>query len=124
MDWVTFFLEKHSTIDQFKHLGTMMLPYTGFPQFNKPFNVVIQWSSAEVKELGVEIVLVFAVTPSNASASQSIPFAEALICIQNFVWFHHCARYRCNTEAVIEYMEIYLEVFHHHKVVFSRFHTS
>jgi len=77
-----------------------------------------------MKALGCVIVPVFAVTLLNPSASQRIPFTEALLCVKNLVYFHLMAQYQYHTEATIEYMENYLEGLHRHKDVFSRFRAS
>jgi hypothetical protein len=77
-----------------------------------------------VKALGRVIVPVFEATRLNPSASERIPFTEALLCVKNLVYFHVMAQYRYHTEATIEYMENYLEEFHCHKDVFSRFRAS
>jgi hypothetical protein len=36
MDWVIFFLGKHSRIEKFNHLWAMMPTYPGLTRFNKP----------------------------------------------------------------------------------------
>jgi len=77
-----------------------------------------------MKALRCEIVPVFAATLSNPSASQRIPFTEALFCIKNLVYFHFMAQCRYITEATIEYIENYLEEFHCNNDVDSRFRTS
>jgi len=124
MDWVTSFLEQHSRIDRLNQLWAMMPPYPGFAQFNKPYSQVTQWSGKEMKAHGRVIVPVFAATLLNPSASQKIPFTEALLCVKNLVYFHFMAQNRYHTEATIKYMENYLEEFHSHKDVFSQFHAS
>jgi hypothetical protein len=115
MDWVMSFLEQHSTMDKFSQLWAMMPPYPGFARFNKPYSQVTPWSGKERKALTRVIVPVFAVTLLNTSASQRIPFTEALLYVKNLVYFHRMAQYRYHTEATIEYMENYLEEFHCHK---------
>ena len=40
------------------------------------------------------------------------------------MYFHLVAQYRYHTEATIEYIENYLEEFHHHRNVLSRIGTS
>jgi len=77
-----------------------------------------------MKALGRVIVQVFAATLLNPSASQRIPFTEALLCVKNFVYFHLMAQYWYHTEATMKYMENCLEEFHRHKDVFSRFCAS
>jgi len=77
-----------------------------------------------MKALGHVIVPVFAVTLLYPLASQRIPFTEALLSVKNLVYFHLLAQYRYHTEAMIEYMEIYLEEFHCPKDVISQFRTS
>jgi len=77
-----------------------------------------------MKALGRVIVRVFAATLLNPSESQRIPFTDALLCVKNSVNFHLMAQYRYHTEATIKYMENYLEEFHRHKDVFSRFRAS
>jgi len=77
-----------------------------------------------MKALGHVIGPVFAVTLLNPSASQRIPFTQALLLVKNIVYFHLMAWYRYHTEATITYMENYLEEFHCHKDVFSRCHAS
>jgi hypothetical protein len=124
MNWVTSFLEQHYRIDKFTQLWAMMPPYPGSAQFNKPYSQVTQWSGKEMKALGCVIVSVFAATLLNPSASQRIPFTEALLCVKNLVYFHLIAQYQYHTEATIEYMENYLEEFHRQKDVFSRFCAS
>ena len=104
MDWVTSFLEQHSRIDKFNHLWPMMPPYPGFTRFDKAYSLVTQWSGKEMKALGRVIVPVLAATLLNPSASQKIPFTEALLCVKNLVYFHLMAQYRDYTEATIEYM--------------------
>jgi len=124
LDWVTSFLEQHPRIDKFKQLWAMMPPYPGFARFNKPYRQATQWSGKEMKALGHVIVPVFMATLLNPLASQTISFTDALLCIQNLVCFHLMAQYRYHTEATIKYMENYLEEFHWHKDVLSRFHAS
>jgi len=77
-----------------------------------------------MKALRGVIVSVFAATLLNLSASQRIPFTEALLCVKNLVYFHLMTQYQYHTEATMEYMEKYLEEIHHHKDVFSRFCAS
>jgi len=77
-----------------------------------------------MKALGRMIVQDLVVTLFHCLASQRIDFAEALLCIQNLVYFHIMAQYWYHAVAVIEYMENYLEELHHHKDVFSPFHAS
>ena len=121
MDWVTSFLEQHSMINKFNQLWAMMPSYPGFARFNKPYSQVTQWSGKEMKALGRVIVPVFAATHFNPSASQRIPFTEALLCVNNLLNCHLMAQYRYHSEAMIEYMENHQEEFHRHKDVFSRF---
>jgi len=87
----------------------MKPPYPGFARFNTPYSQVTQWSGKEINALGQMIVPVFAVTLLYPLASQRIPFTEALLCVKNFVYFHHMAQYEYHTEAMTEYMENYLE---------------
>ena len=124
IDWVTSFLEQHSSIDKFNQLWSMMPPYPGFARFNKPYSQVTQWTGKEMKALGRVIFPVFVATLLNPLASQRIPFTEALLCIKNLVYFNLMAQYRYHTEATIEYMDNYLKEFHRHKNVFSRFRSS
>jgi len=124
IDWGTSFLEQHSRIDKFNQLWAMMPPHPGIARFNKPYSQVTQWSGKEMNTLGRVIVPVFAATLLNTSASQRIPFTEALLCVKNLVYFHLMAQYQYHTEATIEYMENYLEEFHCHKDVFCRFRAS
>jgi hypothetical protein len=109
IDWVTSFLEQHSRICKFNQLWAMMPPYSGFARFNKPYSKVRQWSGKEMKALGHLIVPVFTATLLNPSASHRIPLTEALLCIMNLVYFHLMAHYQYHTEAMIEYMQNYLE---------------
>jgi len=88
MDWVTSFLKQHSRIDKFKYLWVMMPSYPGFARFNKRYSQVMQCSWKETEGLGHVIVPDFPVTLWNRSASQWIPFTEALLCVKNFVYFH------------------------------------
>lgn len=67
---------------------------------------------------------VFLVTLSNPSASQRIPFTQALLCIKNLQEFHVIEQIQYHTEADIEYMENYLKECHHRKQVFSQFHVT
>jgi len=101
-----------------------MLPYPGFARFNKPYSQVTQWSGKEMKALRRVIVPVLTATLLNPSASQRIPFTEALLCVKNFVYFNLMAQYRYHTEATIEYMGNYLKELHRHKDVFSWFQAS
>jgi len=123
-DWVTSFLEQHSRIDRLNQLWAMMPPYPGFARINKPYSPVTQWTGKEMNALWRVVVPVLAVTLLNPSASERIPFTEAVLCVNNLVYFHLTAQYRYHTEATIEYMENYLEEFHHQKDVFSRFCVS
>jgi hypothetical protein len=102
----------------------MMPPYLGFTRFNKPYSQVMQWSVKEMKGLGCVIVPVFATTLLNTLASQTIPFTAALLCVKNLVYFHLIAQYRYHTEAMIEYMENYLEQFLRHNDDLSRYWAS
>jgi len=77
MDWVMFFLEQHSRIGKFNTLWAMITPFPGFPRFNKPYSQVLQQSVTKMKELGRMIIPVFAVTLSNSSVGQRIPFTDA-----------------------------------------------
>jgi hypothetical protein len=124
VDLVTSFLDQHSRIDRFNHLWAMVPLYPGLAGFNKPYSQVTKWSGEEMKALGGVIVPVFAATHSNSSANHRIPFTEALLCIMHLVDFHLIAQYRYHTQATIESMEKYLEEFHSHKDVFSRFHAG
>jgi len=65
----------------------------------------MQCNGKEMQALGCVIVPVFTVTLLNPSASQKIPFTEALVCIKNLAYFHLMAQYWCHTEATIEYPE-------------------
>jgi len=77
-----------------------------------------------MKALGRVIVPVFVATHSNSLATQRFPFTEALLCVKNLVYFHIKAQFQYHTEATIEYMENYLEEFHHQKDYFGRIHDS
>jgi len=121
MDWATSFLKQHSRIHKFNQLWTMMPPYPGFAQFHKPYSQVTQRSGKEMETHERVIVPVSAATHFNPAVSQSIPFTEALLCVNILVDFHLMAQYKYHTEATIEYMENYLEEFHRHKDVFSWF---
>jgi len=83
MDWVLSFLEQHSRMITLNLLWAMMPPYPGFARFNKPYSQVTQWSGKEMKALRGVIVPVFTATLLNPSASQRIPFTEALLCVKN-----------------------------------------
>jgi hypothetical protein len=85
MDWVPSFLEEHSRIDKVDQLWAMMPSYPGIARFNKPYSQVMHWSGKEMKALRCVIVPVFAVTLVNPSASQRIPFTEALLCAKDLV---------------------------------------
>jgi len=124
IDWVMSFLTHHSRINKFNQLWATIPPYPAFHQFNRPCSQVTQWSSKEITALQRVIVPVFAVTLSNPLASQRIPFTDALLCVKNFVYFHLMAQYLYHTEVTIDYKENYLEEFHHHKDVVSRFCAS
>jgi len=91
-----------------------MLPYPGFALFNKPYSQVTRWSGKEMKALGRVIVPVLAATLLNPSASERIPFPEALLCVKNLVYFHCMAHYQYHTEATMKYVENYLEEIHRH----------
>jgi len=54
----------------------------------------------------------------------SEPFTDALLCIKNFVYFNLMAQYWYHTEAMIEYMENYLEEFHRHNNMLCQFRAS
>jgi len=83
MDWVLSFLEQHSWMITLNQLWAMIPPYPGFARFNKPYSHVMQWSGKEMKALRCVIVPVFTATLLNPSASQRIPFTEALLCVKN-----------------------------------------
>jgi len=124
MDWVTSSLEQNSRIDKFNSPWAMMPRYPGFARFCRPHGQVTQWSGNEMKALGHVSVPVFAATLLNLSASQRIPCTEALLCVENIVYCQLVAQYQQNTEATIEYMENYLEEFHHQQDVLSWFGAS
>jgi len=124
MDWKMSFLKQHFRIEKFNQRWAMMLQYPGFAQFNKPYGQVTHWRGNETKELRCMIVPVFVATLLHPLASQRIPFTEALLCIKNLVKFHLMRKYQYQTEATIKYMENYLEEFHRHKDVVSRFRTN
>jgi hypothetical protein len=85
---------------------------------------VMERSGMVIKAPGVVIVPVFTVTLLNTSATQRIPFSDALLCIKKFMDFHLMAQCQYHTEATIKYMENYLEEFHCHKNSISEFHAS
>jgi len=124
MDWVTSFLKQHSSIDKFNQLWVMIPPYTGFARCNKPYSKVTPSSGNEMNSLWYVSVPVLAATLINPSAGQRIPLTEALLCVMDLVYYHLMAQYWYHTEATIEYLENYLEEFHLHKHVFSRFRAS
>jgi len=101
-----------------------MPPYPGFVRFNKPYSQMMHWSCKEMKVLRRVIVPVFVATLSNPSASQRIPFKEALLCVKHLVYFRLMAQYWYHTEATIEYIENYVEEFHCHKDVFCPLRAS
>jgi len=55
-----------------------------------------------MRALGSVIVSVFAATLSNPSASERIPFTEALLCIKNLGYNHRMAQYWYHTDATID----------------------
>jgi hypothetical protein len=124
MDCLTSFLEQHSRINKFNLLCATMPPYSDFAHFIKLYSQVTQWSGKEMNGLGNVIVPVFAATHLNTSERQKIPFTKALSCINYFVYFHLMAQYRYHTEAMIEYLENYLERIHCHKEIFCSFRAS
>ena len=124
IDWVTSVFEPHSRIDKINQLWVMMPPYRGFARFNKGYSQTTPWGSKEMKALEPMMVPVFGATLSNHSVGPRIPSTEALLCIKNVVYVHRMAQYRYYTEATIEYMEKYLEEFHHQRDILSRFHAS
>lgn len=69
------------------------------------------------------IVSVFTSSLLNSSGSKTIPFTEALLCVQYFVYFHLMAQSQYHTETTIEYMENNLKQFHCRQDVFSRLRT-
>jgi len=124
IDWVLSSLEQHFRIDKFNQLWAMMPPYPGFARLNKPYRHVMQWSGKYKQALSHVIVAVFTATLSNPSASQRIPFTDAQLYVKNWVCFHLLVQYRYHAEALIDYMEMYLDKFHYHKDVFCRFCSS
>jgi len=124
MNWVTSFLELHSRMKKFNQLWAMMPPNPGFARFNKPYIQVTQWSVKEMNVLRRVIVPASVATLSNCLVSRKIPFTEALLCVKNIVYFHLLAQYQYHTEAMIRYMENYLEEFHCQKDSFSPFCAS
>jgi len=63
----------------------MMPPYPALAQFNNPHIQATQWSGKKMKICGRMAVSVFAVTLLNPSASQRIPFTEALLSVTNLM---------------------------------------
>lgn len=124
IDCVTFFLQQLFKIDIFNQLLAMMPPYPGFTWFTMPYCQPTQWSGKQMIPLGCMLATVFAVTCLIPSASQRILFTEALLCIQNIVYFHHMAQNKYHTEGMIEYMQKYPEEYYRHKDVFGWFGTS
>jgi len=124
MDSVTSFLKQHSRIGEFNQLSVMMPPYPGFARCNKPYSQVTEWCSKEMKALWRLIFPLFAATLLNPSGSQKFPFTEALVCIENLVYFHRMAQYRYLTEVKIKKMENYLDEFQCHKHGFRQFRAS
>jgi len=124
MDWVSSFLKQHSRIDKFNQRLAIMPPYPGFARFNKPYSQVTQCSGKDRKEVGCVIVPVFGATLLNPSASQRIPFTEALLWVRNLVYIHLMAQDRYHTDATIEYMENYLDEFHRHNDGINRFRST
>ena len=68
-------------------------------------------------------VQVLAATLRIPSAGSRIPLKETLMYAMNLVDFHLMAHYQYYTEAMLKYMEQYLEECHHQKNAFSRFHA-
>ena len=83
MEHVLSILRHNCRIDKFNHLWAMMPPYHAIAWFNKPYNQEMQWSGKEMKAVGSVIAPVPTRTLLNPSASQSIPFTEALMCVKN-----------------------------------------
>jgi len=124
MDWVTSFLGQHSRIDNFNQLGALLPQYPGFTWFYKPFTQVTKWSGTEVNAHRHAIVPAFAPSIVHPSVSQTIPFTEALLCINNLVYFHCIAQYWYHTQAETKYRESDFNEVHRHKDVFSLFSAS
>lgn len=101
-----------------------MPSYPGFARFNPLCSQVTQCSAKEMKALRRVIIPVYAATLSNRCARHRIPCTEALLCVQNIVYFHLMAHCQYHTEATIWYMEKQLEEFHDHKDIFIRFCAS
>lgn len=99
--WVTSFLEQHSSNDKYNLLLVMIPSYPGFARFTKPYSQVTQCSRKKRKALWRIIIPVFPATQFNRFASQWIHFTEALLCIENLLFFHLMAQYRYHSEAII-----------------------
>jgi len=80
----------------------MMPQYPGFGQLNQPYSHAKQWSDKEMKALRRMIVADFVASLLNLSATQNMPFNEALLYIKNSVYFHHMAQNQYHTETTIE----------------------
>jgi len=83
----------------------------------------MECSVKEMNELRCLIVPVSMATLLNSSASQRIPCAEALLWVKKLVYFHLMAQDEYITEAMIKYMENYLEEFHCHKDAVNLLYT-
>jgi len=101
-----------------------MPPHPCFAQFNKLYSQGTKWSGTGMTALVRMIVWVVMATLFNSSASERNPFTEALLCIDNLIYFHIMAQYWYYHQDAIQYMAKYLEEFHHQKDGFGRFCPS
>lgn len=79
----------------------------------------MEYRTKEMKALRQVIVLISIVTCLNPSATQIIPFTEALLYVQSLVYFHLIVQYWYNTETAIKYMQNSLPEIHCPKDVYS-----
>ena len=86
---VMSFLEQHSRIDKFNQLWPVMPPYPVFAWLNMPQSQLTRWCDKEMKALRRVTVPVFVATLLNPSLNQKIPLTEALLYVNNVVYFYH-----------------------------------
>jgi len=124
MDWIEDFLKKDGRLQAFDHTWKVLPPYPGFILPKKAYREVTQWQGKEMRNLGVWLLGVLAVSLCQPDSRQVIPFKHALYCVRILVDFNMMVQYRSHTPKTIAYMVEYLNRFHKIKDIFWEFRVS
>jgi hypothetical protein len=124
MSWIVSFLKEHKRMDRFDAIWMGVPAYPDFLKFNKTYAVVSQWTGKEMRALGRILLRVFSAALWGPTSSEKPKFTQAILCVKAMIHFDLMAQYRSHTDSTIQYMEEYLDEFHHHKDVFHQYRRA